>query len=493
MYHSISPIFLTRINERLIFRLTQKFALTLADALPDIIPQVTNCMHDTKREVSAQAFKTMQTLCKLAGNPDIDPHIPLLIECMQNPENVSKTVQKLSSTTFVAEVTGPALSLMVPLLVRALNDRSASVMRPTVVIANNLFKLVRNPPDAGQFMNQLLPGLDRIIETAAFPEIRELAQQARKTLVEAAGGETAVGFHVDAEAVLRDVSTYSKKQKIFLGPVFKPSISFFTTIISRFVRKECYKLLLWEQSLTEILEPAMPHESKKLIANLHEKYHSEYMKTQVYGDDGDEEGELLCDLEFSLAYGGMMLLNNTRLRLRRGQRYGLCGANGAGKSTLMRAISLGKVDGFPSQDELKCVFVEHALQGDEADLSVLDFLAKDTQLKGTKRGKIASILEEVGFTAERQAQNVGALSGGWKMKLELARAMLIEADILLLDEPTNHLDVANVKWLEDYLNSHPEITSLIVSHDSGFLDNVCTFITHYEKKKLVYYKGNLEK
>ena len=77
------------------------------------------------------------------------------------------------------------------------------------------------------------------------------------------------------------------------------------------------------------------------------------------------------------------------------------------------------------------------------------------------------------------------------MKLELARAMLMKADVLLLDEPTNHLDVANVKWLEDYLVTHTDITSLIVSHDSGFLDTVCTDIIHYENKKLIYYKGNL--
>jgi len=77
------------------------------------------------------------------------------------------------------------------------------------------------------------------------------------------------------------------------------------------------------------------------------------------------------------------------------------------------------------------------------------------------------------------------------MKLALARAMLMRADVLLLDEPTNHLDVANVAWLQEYLKSHTEITSLIVSHDSGFLDAVCTDIYHYEQKKLVCYKGNL--
>jgi ATPase components of ABC transporters with duplicated ATPase domains len=77
------------------------------------------------------------------------------------------------------------------------------------------------------------------------------------------------------------------------------------------------------------------------------------------------------------------------------------------------------------------------------------------------------------------------------MKLALARAMLMKADVLLLDEPTNHLDVANVKWLQEYLKRHTDITSLIVSHDSGFLDEVCTDIYHYEQKKLVCYPGNL--
>jgi elongation factor 3 len=73
----------------------------------------------------------------------------------------------------------------------------------------------------------------------------------------------------------------------------------------------------------------------------------------------------------------------------------------------------------------------------------------------------------------------------------LARAMLMRADVFLLDEPTNHLDVANIKWLQDYLKTHTDITSLIVSHDSGFLDEVCTDILHYEQKKLKSYKGNL--
>ena len=66
--------------------------------------------------------------------------------------------------------------------------------------------------------------------------------------------------------------------------------------------------------------------------------------------------------------------------------------------------------------------------------------------------------------------------------------MLMKADIMLLDEPTNHLDVKNVAWLEEYLTHLPDVTSMVVSHDSGFLDNVCTGIIHYENRKLKHYK-----
>jgi elongation factor 3 len=207
-----------------------------------------------------------------------------------------------------------------------------------------------------------------------------------------------------------------------------------------------------------------------------------------------EEGETeIVNATFSLGYGGMLLLSHTNLRLLKGHRYGLCGRNGCGKSTLMRSIATGKLDGFPPQDEVKTCFVEHN-QGEDADLTILDYALKDPDLQAEGKDRIVAVLEEVGFSSGpegRQQEKVGSLSGGWKMKLALARAMLMRADVFLLDEPTNHLDVANIKWLQDYLKTHTDITSLIVSHDSGFLDEVCTDILHYEQKKLKSYKGNL--
>ena len=92
-------------------------------------------------------------------------------------------------------------------------------------------------------------------------------------------------------------------------------------------------------------------------------------------DGISEEGELLCNTVFSLAYGALLLLSHTSLKLYRGRRYGILGPNGSGKSTLMRQLREGKVEKFPPQDELRCVMVEHALQGEDTSLSVLDFIA----------------------------------------------------------------------------------------------------------------------
>ena len=88
-----------------------------------------------------------------------------------------------------------------------------------------------------------------------------------------------------------------------------------------------------------------------------------------------EEGELLCNTVFSLAYGALLLLSHTTLRLVRGRRYGILGPNGSGKSTLMRQLRDGKVENFPPQEELRCVMVEHSLQGEDGSVPIIDFIA----------------------------------------------------------------------------------------------------------------------
>eukprot|EP00061_Rhincodon_typus_P014639 g41788.t1 len=103
--------------------------------------------------------------------------------------------------------------------------------------------------------------------------------------------------------------------------------------------------------------------------------------------------------------------------------------------------------------------------------------------------KARRILAGLGFTPEMQNRPTKKFSGGWRMRVSLARALFMEPTLLMLDEPTNHLDLNAVIWLNNYLQTWKK-TLLIVSHDQGFLDDVCSDIIHLDAQKLFYYRGN---
>lgn len=360
--------------------------------------------------------------------------------------------------------------------------------------------MVEDPVHAEQFLPKLLPGLNRTIAVAADPELRNVATKAKTTLVRVGGGKEDVVIESYTVKTRRQLDNAIVAIKKVIGQVNAEAVPLFDTVALDYLAYFCtalddvrdYNDASWAK-MSPILEAFVaPAQAAEIYSTLNAHFVEENAKRGMKVVEVDpEEGEELCNCEFSLAYGGMILLNNTKLRLTRGQRYGLCGPNGAGKSTLMRAISNGQLDGFPTADVLKTVFVEHNLQASDADKSVQDFVLTDSAFVGKDQAKIIETLASVGFDEEKRAMTVSALSGGWKMKLELARAMLMEADILLLDEPTNHLDVYNVAWLTKYLTGLKNVTSIIVSHDSKFLDDVCSHIIHYEYRKLKTYKGNL--
>jgi len=185
------------------------------------------------------------------------------------------------------------------------------------------------------------------------------------------------------------------------------------------------------------------------------------------------------------------------MKLKRGKNYGLLGGNDCGKTTLMRSIANNQVEGFPDVTQVRTVFVEADIQGEQSHLSCAEYVAVDEKIQalGITKDEIITVLNTVGFTDDGKAKPnhaVSTLSGGWRMKLALARAMLQKADILLLDEPTNHLDVINVAWVKTYINSLTTVTSIIVSHDSGLLNDCCTHIMAFDNLKLNTFKGNLD-
>ena len=477
---------------------------SMGRTLKELIPIVESGMHDLKTEVARAAGKTMTSLTTLLQNDDVAPRIPLLIDTMKNPsaQTLQKAVHALSQTTFVAIVTSPVLALLTPLLERSLNTPTTSqeVLRQTVVVLENLTKLVHDPVEARTFLPKLKPGVQKVKDGASLPEVRELATRAANVINKAMGDDrNGVVNGQIARTTTDDVLKVLDGQMRSQGgvpredaPIWKLGQVYIADMVKEDINARALQRVV--SRISPYLRYLLPQENCDTIAEAVRKHFVEE-DNRKYGEpikDDTDEVEIV-NADFSLAYGGMLLLSHTNLRLLKGHRYGLCGRNGAGKSTLMRSIADGKLEGFPSRDQLKTCFVEHN-QGEDADLSILDFVAKDPELAAQGRERIAHVLSQVGFTAGpegRQSHKVGSLSGGWKMKLALARAMLMGADVLLLDEPTNHLDVGNVKWLQQYLKKHMEITSLIVSHDSAFLDEVCTDIYHYEQKKLVCYKGNL--
>jgi len=227
----------------------------------------------------------------------------------------------------------------------------------------------------------------------------------------------------------------------------------------------------------------------------------------------------------SLMRGTKPLLQDVDLTLNPGDKIGLIGANGAGKSSLFGMLrselhpDQGAID-FPQRWRMAYVAqetpaldrpaVEYAIDGDvnlrklQAELEHLETV-EYTEENGIALGEVHSHLADadaytvqsraeqlllgLGFTLAQMQQPVASFSGGWRMRLNLAQALMCPSDLLLLDEPTNHLDLDAIIWLEDWLKRY-QGTLIIISHDRDFLDEVVNVIVHIDERKLKRYSGN---
>lgn len=219
--------------------------------------------------------------------------------------------------------------------------------------------------------------------------------------------------------------------------------------------------------------------------------------------------------------GIRVLLDNANATINPGQKVGLVGKNGCGKSTLLALLKneisadSGSVT-FPANWQLAWVnqetpalaqsAIEYVIDGDrhyrqlEAELNqanecndghaIATVHAKlDTIDAWTIRSRAATLLHGLGFQQQQLERPVSDFSGGWRMRLNLAQALICRSDLLLLDEPTNHLDLDAVIWLEKWLKSYPG-TLILISHDRDFLDPIVDKIIHIEQQTLFEYTGN---
>jgi elongation factor 3 len=477
--------------------LCQSSSVQTAYRVPEILPVVSDAMWDTKKEVKQAAHSTCEKVCALISNKDIERFIPELIKCISKPENVPETIHLLGATTFVQDVQSPTLSLMVPLLERGLAERETAIKRKAAVIVDNMCKLVEDPQIVAPFLPKLMPALNKNYENLPDPEAREKTEQALKTLSRVGavvdGKIPEISNAGDVTTVLGFVKEVLAKFKKTNDAKFAPILEYIAAIGAQMIDEKDAEQTSWFTQLTPYIGVIAGEDNAKPLADILRKKASPNVSEDEEELPDEEEGEDLCNCTFNLAYGAKILLNQTHLRLKRGVRYGILGPNGSGKTTLMRAINNEQVEGFPKQSEVKTVYVEHDLDAADTELTVLGWtLMKLQQANITQsQAEVEAKLAEFGFTQEQTEGPITSLSGGWKMKLALARAVFEAPDILLLDEPTNHLDVKNVAWLESYLINSP-CTSLVISHDVGFLDHVIQNVIHYETNfKLKRYRGNV--
>jgi elongation factor 3 len=480
---------------KLIGTLCESAPAQLAFRVPDLIPVISGAMWDTKPEVKKTAYSTMERICALISNKDIERFIPELIKCIAKPELVPETVHLLGATTFVTDVHEPTLAIMVPLLERGLVERETAIKRKSAVIVDNMCKLVEDPQIVAAFLPRLMPALQKNFDNLADPEAREKTRQGLDTLIRVGAVKDGKIPEISKDG---DVATVAGNLKAVLPSKhkidarFDPIVNYIGAIGGQLVDEKDWEEINWVTNCGPFIAALVGEEESKDIAGALRRKSVPGAALEDAVEPDEEEGEDLCNCTFNLAYGAKILLNQTTLRLKRGQRYGLLGPNGSGKTTLMRAINNEQVEGFPKQSEVKTVYVEHDLDSADTEQTVIEWTCKKLASVGIEKPQkeVEDTLIEFGFVRDQLSGPITSLSGGWKMKLALARAVFEEPDILLLDEPTNHLDVKNVKWLEDYLVNSP-CTSIIISHDSKFLDNVIQHVIHYERFKLKRYRGNL--
>lgn len=230
---------------------------------------------------------------------------------------------------------------------------------------------------------------------------------------------------------------------------------------------------------------------------------------------------MLQAINLGVRRGVKLLFENTSFQIHPGQKVGLTGANGTGKSSLF-ALILKQLH----SDTGDCIYPEHwviahvAQEIPDGTQMAIDFvLDGDAELRQIQRdiehaenkndgmllanlhtqldniggysanARASQLLAGLGFMPGDENRIINEFSGGWRMRLNLGKALMCRSDLLLLDEPTNHLDLDTIIWLESWLSAYRG-TLLLISHDRDFLNNICTHIAHLERQNIQLYTGN---
>jgi len=454
-----------------------------------------SCSQEASKKISSKAVELLKKIIYWNGNSDIEHLLPDIIKTLQQTSKTNETIDKLSSCIFVQNVESHTLEVLIPILRRALKETKYEIVRKALVIIDNLCKLCDEPKELQPLFPEIFSVVERTSIHISNPEVREVGKRTLHTMKESYDEKFIVPKKTTA-----DIQNILEKNNLSIQEKF-------LIRVKNLCNANEFHLEEWKNSIQE--------ENIELLLDTFKK---ENTPSTLFFED-TEEGEDLYKGEFSVAYGTITLLKNTRLHLKKNRFYGLLGPNNCGKTTLMRAIDREQIEGFPKKDELKTIFVEHEITEREVgedetgypiyniDLSgkkwIMDYLSYvgNNQNKVTEED-VEKVMLSIGFGSEKLKLEraadldlpVTTYSGGWKMKMQLCAATLLNAHILMLDEPTGHLDVKNIAWIKNWLKEFMKNGGSVIttSHDSSFLNEMCTHIIDFQKRKLVMWRGNLE-
>jgi len=462
---------------------------------------------DIKKDVSMAALECMTAICGCTGNKDLEPFLPSVVAAAKSIDDTHACVKKLAGCIFVQNVETPALASMLPVLSRGLKDKSEEVKRTCCMIVDNMCKVVEDPSEVSPVMPWLEPLVKAATEKISDPEARAVAEKAYGTLQKAAGEGSDAAKKLEQADVLKMLEEVLGDSKE--DGAFDDMCAYVSSLAATAANMKNFDAASWGADVG-IIEPL-----DKVIDDIRVKIQAASKPAEEVEEE-DEEGVDLYKGNFSLAYGTLTLLRDASMRLKRNKFYGLLGPNQCGKTTLMRAIVNEQLEGFPKRDELKSIFVEHEIEEEEVDVQDDGFPILSVDKPGwwwvmhtcndiykmetpVTEDEVKDLMKETGFgypggpdRAAHMDNAVTTYSGGWKMKMQLCAAKLMNADVLMLDEPTGHLDVDNIKWLEDWLEAFPG-SIICTSHFTPFLDKMCTHIIDFQDRKLKTFKGELGK
>merc|ERR1719394_1926358 len=352
--------------------LAQAHPEQMAWCLVEALPPALELMTDIKKNVKAAAMEACTALSNTSGNKDVAPFVADMMSAIESPQTIGEVVEKLASVVFVQAVETPALAVTCPVVCRGLKDRKEPTKRKACVIIDNMVKLVPDPREVLPFLDQLLPLLQRAAEEISDPEARGVAERARDTLQRAK--ETTEVRSADPVAVKKLVT--DPVGECCPYEVIEAVSDYLVGLSCSLTNSRNFEKSVWVAAFGDF-KVAEACAEKTLDLCFKSANSVDVEETEV------EEGEDLCNCVFTLGYGSLTLLNNTRLHLKRGKNFGLLGPNDCGKTTLMRAINNEQVDGFPPKSELKTAFVEHGIgeAEPECDWLPIDYLMAEPVIK----------------------------------------------------------------------------------------------------------------